>query len=121
MWYFKLKYQRIRALVKTSRKQLKVVLASEVKKLGLTSLALKLGKFPLFNGFLDLADFLPFEFSDLDNFRHFDNFLHFSINSSLSLLLPTLLAAKTSSATSTCDEIVVFSIDVSGMANLLKS
>ena len=58
MWYSKLKYQKIRILMKANHKKLKVFLASEVKKFGLTFLALNLGKFPLFDSF----------FLDLDNF-----------------------------------------------------
>ena len=58
MWYFKAKCQRIGALIKASRKKLKAILVSEFKKLGLTFLVLKLNEFPLFDGFLDLANFL---------------------------------------------------------------
>ena len=52
-----------------SCKRLKASLAPGVRKLGPASLALKLGEFPLFDGFLDLAEFSPFEFPDLDDFR----------------------------------------------------
>ena len=65
MWYSGLKYQKIGALVKISHKWLKAVLASEVKKLGPTSVIFKLGKFPIFDYFFD---FLPFDFLDLDDF-----------------------------------------------------
>ena len=98
-------------MIKVNCKQLKAVLALKVKKLSLLILVLKLDKFPLFDNFYsDLADF-----RDLNNFPVFDNFLHFSINSSPPLTPPVLLA------TSIYDHIVVFSIDVSGTAIILKS
>ena len=78
MWYFRSKCQRIGALVKTSYKQLKAVLASEVKNFGPASIALKLVKFPLFDNFFsnltkfrDLDVFLLFNFPGLDNFPDF--------------------------------------------------
>ena len=39
-----------------------------IKKLGLTFLILNLNKFLLFNDFLGLANFLLFDFCNLDNF-----------------------------------------------------
>ena len=51
--------------MKTSHKRLKAVLASEVRKLGPVSVALKLDKFPLFDGFFD---FSSFDFPKLNNF-----------------------------------------------------
>ena len=112
--------------MKVNYKQLKAALALEIRKLGPTSLVSKLGEFPLFDSFLDLANFLPFEFPNLDNFRLFDNFpifnnfLSFSIDLLPPSILPTSLAANTLSATSTYDNTVVFSIDVSSVAILLK-
>ena len=118
--------------MKANRKRLKADLASGVRKLGPASLASKLGEFPLFDGFLDLADFLPSEFPDLDNFWLSDLLVFGSTRFDLSLnpsppppTLPTLLAASTLApstlfAASTCDDMVVFSIDVSGAAILLK-
>ena len=103
-------------LVKANRKWLKAVLASEVRKLGPFFLALKLGKFSFFdNFFLDLADFWDLDnFWDLDDFPIFDNFPHFSIDSASSFTTATSLV------TSICDDTVVFSIDVSDAAILLK-
>ena len=102
--------------MKVNHKWLKVVLALEVKKLSLFYLVLKFGKFHLFdNFFLDLANFW-----DLDNFLVFNNFLHFSINSSLFSMLLTSLVASILLVISTCNETVVFSIDVSGAVILLK-
>ena len=132
MWHSGSKCQRIGALVNANHNRLKADLASVVKKLGPAFLASKLGKFPLFDDFLDLADFLPSEFPDLDNFWLSDLpvFGSTCFNPSLNLsptppTLPTSLAASTlvpstSLAASTCDDMVVFSIDVSGAAILLK-
>ena len=106
---------------------LKIIPASMVRNFGPSSVALKLVEFPFFDDFfLDLAKFQDldvfslFDFLDLDNFRVFDNFPHFSIDSSLPLTLLTLLTASTSLAISTCDDTVVFSIDVNGADILLK-
>ena len=57
MWYSGSKYQRIGALVKASRKQLKAVLVLGIKKLGPTLLAANSDQFPLFAGFLGLHNF----------------------------------------------------------------
>ena len=57
--------------MKASYKQIKIILALGVKKLEPASLLSKLGEFLLFDGFLDLAKFLPFIFPNLDNFRLF--------------------------------------------------
>ena len=126
MWYSGSKCQKIGALVKANHKQLKADLASGVRKLGPSSIALKLGEFPLFDGFLDLADFLLFEFPDLANFSGFGS-THFdsSFDSLPPLTSPTLLAAKTLTpinllVANTYDDMAVFSIDVSGVAILLK-
>ena len=106
--------------MKASCKRLKATLALAVRKLEPAFVTSKLGEFPLFDGFLDLADFLPFDFLDLDNFPVFDNFPHFSIDSPPHSTAPTSLAISTSLAASTCDNTVVFNIDVSGAAILLK-
>ena len=114
MWHSGLKCQRIRASVNASRKRLKADLASGVRKLGPASLVSKLGEFPLFDGFLDLADFW---LSDLPVFGspRYDPSLN---PSPAPPIQPTSLAASTlvpstSLAASTCDEMIVFSIDVS--------
>ena len=52
-----------------SSKQLKVFLVPKIRKLGLAFLVLKLGEFPHFDNFLDLANFWI-----LDNFLVFENF-----------------------------------------------
>ena len=69
-------------MIKTNLKRLKATLVSEIKKLGLLSLILKLGEFLLFDNFIpdlayfqDLDNFLPFEFPDLNNFFDFLGFL----------------------------------------------
>ena len=132
MWHSGLKCQKIRALVKASRKQLKVVIALEVRILGPAFVALKLSEFPLSDGFLDLAKFLPFKFPDLDNFRDLTNFPVFGstcfdplFNLLSPPILPFLLVASTlapsiSLAASICDDMVFFSVDISGTAILLK-
>ena len=118
--------------MKVNRKRLKADLASRVRKLGPASLASKLGEFPLFDGFLDLADFLSSEFLDLDNFWLSDHLVFGSTRFDPSLdpslppsILPISLAASTLApstllAESTCDDMVVFSIDVSGASILPK-
>ena len=60
--------------MKTSCKQLKNILALGVKKLSPTFVALKLSEIPFFNNFLDLANFIFFNFYGLDDFRNLDNF-----------------------------------------------
>ena len=54
--------------MKANRKRLKAALASGVKKLGPASVALKLGKFSVFNGFFDFSIFDLDDFQDLANF-----------------------------------------------------
>ena len=115
MWHFGSKCQRIGALVKANRKWLKVALALEVRKLGPLSLVSKLGEFLIFDSFLDLTDFWLF-----DVFPIFNNFSYFPIDSLPPLITSISLVANTSLAASTYDDIVVFSIDVSGVAILLK-
>ena len=136
MWHSGLKCQRIGALVKINRKRLKADLALGVRKLGPDPVALKLGKIPLLGGFFD---FSPLDCPDLDNFRDLADFwlsdlpvfcstrFDPSLDSSPPppLTLPTSSAASTLApstllAVSTCDDMVVFSIDVSGAAILLK-
>ena len=108
--------------MKANHKQLKTDLVLGVRKLSPNSVAPKLGEFPLFDEF----------FPDLDDFRDLDIFLVFgstrfdpSFDSSPPPTSPTSLAASTlapsmSLVASTCDDIVGFSIDVSGAAILLK-
>ena len=127
VWHSGSKYRRIRALVKISYKQLKVVLASGVRKLGLAFIALKLGEFSIFDSFFD---FLLF---DLDDFRNLVNFWLSGLlvfgSTQFDLLPPlvssTSLAASTlvssiSLAVNTYNDMIVFSIDMSGAAILLK-
>ena len=64
--------------MKASYKRLKVFLASGVKKFSLAFITLKLGEFPFFDNFLDLADFSLFGFPNLDNFRDLANFSPFN-------------------------------------------
>ena len=98
MWYSKSKYQRIGASVKASRKQLKIVLALEVRNFGPASIVLKLVEFLLFDNFFhdlakfqDLNIFLLFNFPDLDNFSDFLAYfiLFLPTSNSLTLLLPS--------------------------------
>ena len=99
--------------MKANRKRLKADLALGVKKLGPLTLALKLDKFPLFNGFLDLANF-----RDLDIFWPFD-FLDFLAISTLPTPSPPSLS-PTSSEVNLSDSLAVFSIKVKRVAILLK-
>ena len=66
---------------------------SEIKKLNLNFLTTKLEKFPLFDSFLDLADFLLVDFWDLNNFKLFSffDFLLYFTPLSLYLLTSSLL------------------------------
>ena len=63
---------------------------------------------------------MSFESSDLNNFRPFDNSLYFLINLLLPSFLSISLVASNLLATNTYNNIVVFSINVSDMAILLK-
>ena len=88
----------------------------EVKKLSPTSLIANLSKFLLFDGFLDLNNFR------LSNFLVF-GFTGFDLSSPSILLISLMantLALSTSLAVSTCNDIVIFSIDMSGAAILLN-
>ena len=60
-------------------------------------------------------------FLDLNNFLIFDNFSYFSINLLQLLIPPTTLTVSTLLAISTYNDTIVFSIDVSDAAILLKS
>ena len=99
--------------MKTNRKQLKVDLALGIKKHDPLSLALKLGKLTLFNGFLDLADFW-----DLHIFWPFDfpNFLAISTPPTPSPLSPL----TTFTEINLCDGAAVFNIEMSRAAILQK-
>ena len=92
IWHSGSKYQKIKDLINVSHKQLKAVLALEIKKLGLAFFVPKLGEFPLFNTFLDLTNFSLFDFPDLDNFGTFD-FSYFLVCSIPSPITPNLLTA----------------------------
>ena len=63
--------------MKANHKRLKFNLALGVWKLGPLSLASKLGKFLLFDGFFH---FLPLDFPDLDNFRDLADFWDLDIS-----------------------------------------
>ena len=140
MWHSGSKCQRIGALIKANRKRLKADLALGVRKLDPIFLASKLGEFPLFG---DFFDFSPLDFPDLDNFQdladfwpfNFLNFLACSTssppNSSTSLLpsflpktgLLSLFLLKANLLPSFllgAGLLVVFNIEVSGTAILLK-
>ena len=54
--------------MKASYKQLKVILVLGVKNLDSNFIISKLSKFPLLNNFLNLSNFLFFNFLDLNNF-----------------------------------------------------
>ena len=109
--------------MKTNHKRLKVALVSKIRKLGPLFLASKLGEFPFFDDFFfDLANF-----RDLDNFWLFNlpafGFKRFDLplpSTSPTLLATSTLVPSTSLAASTYNEMVVFSIDVSGAAILLN-
>ena len=102
--------------------------------LGPLFLVSKLGKFSLFDGFFD---FSPLDFPDLDDFEDLANFwlsnllvfdsIRFDLSLNLSppptspiLLAASTLAPSTLLGVSTCDDMVVFSIDISGAAILLN-
>ena len=116
---FGLKCQRIGALVKANYKRLKSDLASGVKKLGPVSVAPKLGEFLLFDEF----------FPDLADFQGLDVFWPFDFPDFLASLLPppppipnpttSPLLFPTSGPDTSGDQ-VVFSIEVSRAAILLK-
>ena len=150
MWHFGSKCQRIGASVKANRKRLKAVLASEVRNFGPSSVTLEFVKFPLFDDlFLDLAKFRDlnvfslFDFLDLDNFRDLDVFSDFlayftpflptltpltspspSFLPEAGLLLSFLLKADLLPlfllGVGSSGDSVVFSIEISGAAILLK-
>ena len=114
-------------MVKVSHKQLKVILASGVRKLSPTSVASKLGEYPLFNGFFDLSLFDLDDFWDLANFWLFDLpvFGFICFNPLPPLMSPTLLLASTlapsiSLAASNYNDMIVFNINVSDTAIVLK-
>ena len=123
-----------------SRKRLKASLAPGVRKLGPVSLASKLGKFPLFGGFFD---FSPLDFPYLDNFRDLAKFWLLEFPDFLACSTPSPPNPSTSSLPSFLPEagllssflleadllpsflleagsFVVFNIEVSGAAILLK-
>ena len=136
--------------MKVNCKQLKAVLALGVKNFSPSSVASKLVEFPLFdNFFLDLAKFRdldvfsPFDFLDLDNFRDLDVFPDFSACSTPFLLISTPSTSSLPSffleagllllflleadllplfllGVGLSGDPVIFSIEVSGAAILLK-
>ena len=57
--------------MKANRKWLKANLILEVKKRNLDFLVWNLGKFPFFDGFLDLVDFSLFDFPNLEKISIF--------------------------------------------------
>lgn len=98
---------------------------SKVWKFDLAFLISKLDKFPHFDNLLNLVNFLLFDFWDLKNFLIFDYFLifgfiDFSINLLLSSILLILLVQSTSLERNTCDDTIVFNINVSDTAILLE-
>ena len=133
MWHSGSKYQRIGVSVKANRKRLKDVLASGARNFDPFSVALELVEFPLFDNF----------FPDLDNFRDLDVFSDFlacsisfpptptpstspspSFFPEAGLLLSFLLEADLLPSfllgADSLGNPVVFSIEVSGAAILLK-
>ena len=134
MWYFVSKCQKIGALVKVNRKRLKADLALRVRMLDPSSLVSKLGEFLLFDNFFD---FSPLDFPNLNNFWDLADFwlsdllvfgsIHFDLllnllppPTSLILLAASTLMPSTLLAASTCDNMVVFSINVNGATILLN-
>ena len=86
MWKSRSKCQRIRALVNTSHKLLKISLAPRVKKLGPASVAPKLGEYPHLE---DFFNFSPLDFLDLDNFHDLANFSPFDFSDFLIYFTPS--------------------------------
>ena len=139
MWHSGSKCQRIGASIKTRRKWLKVVLALGVRNFGPSFVVSKLVEFPLFDDFfLDLANF-----PDLDNFQDLDVFPDFLAYSTPFLLIPNLSTLPFPSffpkaillllfllkanllllfllGTSLLGDLVIFSIEISRAAILLK-
>ena len=110
-------------MLKACHKRLKAALALGVRKLGPVSLLLKLGEFLLFDSFLDLAEFLPFEFPNLYDFKPFENFPDFLASSSLPSPTPNSTISALSFPTSgldISDDPVVFSIEMSEVVILPK-
>ena len=124
--------------MKANRKRLKADLASGVRKFGPDPVAPKLAEFPLFGSFFD---FSPLDFPDLDNFRDLANFWPFDFPDFLAcstpsppnpLTLPLFLpeagllslflpeADLLPSFLLGAGSLVVFNIEVSGAAILLK-
>ena len=113
MWHSGSKYQRIRALMKASRKQLKTVQTSGVRNFCPASIASKLVKFPLFNNFfLDLA-----KFRDLNVFS---DFLACSTPPTTPNSLTSPSSTPSYSKINLFGDTVVFSIKVSRAIILLK-
>ena len=123
-----------------SRKRLNAFLAPRVRKLGPVFLASKLGEFSLFGSF---SDFLPLNFPDLDDFWDLAEFWPFKFPDFLACSTPSPPNPLTSSSPSFLPEagllslflleadllpsfllgagsLVVFNIEVSGAAILLK-
>ena len=122
MWYSGSKCRRIKASVKANYKRLKTDLASGVRKLGPNSVVPKLDKFPLFDEFfLDFNDFWDLDVFLVFGSTHFDPSFDLSPPPTpLTSLAASILALSTLLAASTYDDMIVFSIDVSGTAILLK-
>ena len=92
MWHSGSKCQRIGASMKANRKRLKTVLASEVKNISPSFIALELVEFPLFDDFfLDLAKFQDLDVFSLFDFSNLNNFFDFLVYSTPFLSIPNLL------------------------------
>ena len=102
--------------MKASYKQFKAILVFKVKKLDPAFVTPKLDKFLLFDNFLDLTNFLLFDFSNLNNFWPF-NFFEILANFIL-LSLPLLNLTNLSlsffiSGSDMSGDLFVFNIEVS--------
>ena len=108
--------------MKANRKRLKADLALGVRKLGPVSIALRLGKFPLFDEFFPGLD----DFRDLANFWDLDVFWPFDFPDFLAIFtLPPSILSPPSPSPSLSEVdlsggVAVFSIELSEAAILLK-
>ena len=144
MWHSGSKCRQIEASMKASRKRLKADLMLKVRNFSPTSIASKLVEFSLFDNFFpDLAKFLDLDVFSLFDFPEFDNFPDFLACSTPFLLISNLLTSPSPSflleaslllsflpkanllplfllRTGLLGDPVVFSMEVSGAAILLK-
>ena len=109
---FQITISKNKTLLKASHKRSKAVLALKVRKSSLTFLGVNLGKFSHFDNFLDLTNFLPFNFLDF-----IANFLPLSL---IPYLSDSLLPIFSYLEINFFSGIVVFNIKMNKAAILLR-